>query len=86
MAKVYAITCYRIDKATGKQQEYTANSAVWRKRDSALAECRRHLFNKEGYEPVIQTNTQTGVQTIIGYKWTGKDTEVTYIVNEWPVL
>lgn len=84
MAKVYAITCYRRDKQTGKQKEYMANSAVWRKRDDALAEVRRQIGDRN-YENVTSTNIRTGKETVLGYRYECKDENVEYIVFEWPV-
>lgn len=85
MAKVYAITCYRTDKKSGKRQEYIPNYAVWRKRDHAVLECARHLENYDGCAPVIEINCKTGVETIIGYKYENADTLIEYIVYGWSV-
>ena len=83
--KVYAIAYYRSDKATGKRTSDMANSAVWRKHEAALAECRRHLENRDGVEPVVCVNTKTGKETVVGYRWQGKDVTLEFLVCEWPV-
>jgi len=88
MAKVYAITCYKTDKQTGKRQEYMANSAVWRKREDALAEAERHANQFKGGQvtPIRQYNTQNGKTRIIAYQWDNETTSFQYAVYEWPVL
>lgn len=85
--KVFAIYVTRTNKETGRVTETLANSAVWRNRYDALAECRRQLeeFSHYIYESIIETNTRTGKQTVIGYKWSDGTRVIEYMTCEWPV-